>query len=81
MPSNRGVACIKRGEVNVQSIQFPVINYNCQLMQCIPRDKVKIAKAVNVTTITLDQAPNGYKDFDHGAVTNLVINSHEMIAA
>src|SRR6187431_1693875 len=47
--------------------QCPVKRYNRQLMQAILHDKIKIAKAVNVQTISLDEAPKGYKDFDRGA--------------
>ena len=36
-------------------------------MMAILHDKIKIAKAVNVTVIPLDEAPQGYKDFDKGA--------------
>ncbi len=61
--------------------QCPVMKYNRQLMQCILHDKIKIAKAVNVTTITLDEAPRGYKDFDKGAAKKFVIDPHGMIAA
>ena len=61
--------------------QCPVMKYNRQLMQCILHDKVQIAKAVNVTTITLDEAPKGYKDFDKGAAKKFVIDPHGMIAA
>src|SRR5437764_1571617 len=61
--------------------QCPVKKYNRQLMQCILHDKVKIAKAVNVTTISLDQAPKGYKDFDKGAAKKFVMDPHGMIAA
>lgn len=61
--------------------QCPVKKYNRQLMQCILHDKIKIAKAVNVQTITLDQAPKGYKDFDKGAARKFVIDPHGMIAA
>jgi glutathione-independent formaldehyde dehydrogenase len=61
--------------------QCPVMKYNRALMQCILHDKIKIAKAVNVTTITLDQAPKGYKDFDKGAARKFVIDPHGMIAA
>src|SRR6201981_3545780 len=43
------------------TVQCPGKKYNRQLMQCILHDKIKIAKAVNVKTITLDQAPKGYK--------------------
>src|SRR3954470_12088839 len=61
--------------------QCPVMKYNRSLMMCILHDKIKIAKAVNVTTITLDDAPKGYKDFDKGAAKKFVIDPHEMIAA
>jgi glutathione-independent formaldehyde dehydrogenase len=61
--------------------QCPVMRYNRALMQCILHDKIKIAKAVNVTTITLDQAPKGYKDFDKGAAKKFVIDPHGSIAA
>jgi glutathione-independent formaldehyde dehydrogenase len=61
--------------------QCPVMKYNRQLMQCILHDKIQIAKAVNVQTITLDQAPQGYKDFDKGAAKKFVIDPHGTIAA
>lgn len=61
--------------------QCPVMKYNRALMQCILHDKVKIAKAVNVTTITLDDAPKGYHDFDKGAARKYVIDPHGMVAA
>src|SRR6267142_2753764 len=56
--------------------QCPVLKYNRQLMQCILHDKIKIAKNVNVQTISLDEAPKGYKDFDKGAATKFVIDPH-----
>src|SRR5439155_1682405 len=37
--------------------QCPVMKYHRQLMQAILHDKVKIAKAVNVSVISLDDAP------------------------
>ncbi len=61
--------------------QCPVIRYNRQLMQAILHDKIQIAKAVNVTMISLDQAPQGYKDFDKGAAKKFVIDPHGMVAA
>lgn len=61
--------------------QCPVMKYHRQLMNAILYDKIQIAKAVNVTTITLDQSPSGYKDFDHGAARKYVIDPHGMIPA
>ena len=60
--------------------QCPVLKYNRQLMQAILYDKIKIAKAVNVTVITLDDAPQGYKDFDKGAAKKFVIDPHHVLA-
>ncbi len=61
--------------------QCPVMKYHRQLMQCILYDKIQIAKAVNVSIISLDQAPEGYKDFDQGAAKKFVIDPHGMVAA
>jgi glutathione-independent formaldehyde dehydrogenase len=61
--------------------QCPVMKYNRALMQCILHDKVQIAKNVNVTVISLDKAPQGYKDFDKGAARKYVLDPHGMIAA
>ncbi|WP_305857363.1 formaldehyde dehydrogenase, glutathione-independent [Balneatrix alpica] len=60
--------------------QCPVMKYHRQLMQSILFDKVQIAKAVNVQVISLDQAPNGYAEFDGGAATKYVIDPHGMVA-
>ncbi len=59
--------------------QCPVMRYNRQLMQAILHDKVQVAKAVNVTLISLDQAPQGYKDFDKGAAKKFVIDPNGML--
>ncbi len=60
--------------------QCPVMKYHRQLMQAILYDKIDIAKAVNVQTITLDEAPKGYDDFDKGAAKKYVIDPHAMIS-
>ncbi len=61
--------------------QCPVKRYNRQLMNLILADKAHIAKAVNATTIRLDEAPRGYQEFDHGAAKKYVIDPHGMVAA
>jgi glutathione-independent formaldehyde dehydrogenase len=61
--------------------QCPVMKYNRALMMAILHDKIQIAKAVNVTTISLDEAVKGYRDFDKGAAKKFVIDPHGMIAA
>jgi glutathione-independent formaldehyde dehydrogenase len=59
--------------------QCPVMKYNRQLMMAILHDKTQIAKAVNATTISLDEAPKGYKDFDKGAAKKFIIDPHGMV--
>src|SRR5947208_11474998 len=59
--------------------QCPVMRYNRQLMMAILNDKVQIAKAVNATVISLDDAPKGYVDFDKGAAKKFVLNPNGLI--
>jgi glutathione-independent formaldehyde dehydrogenase len=61
--------------------QCPVLTYNRQLMQAILHDRVQIAKAVNATVISLDEAPQGYKDFDKGAAKKFIIDPHGSVKA
>jgi glutathione-independent formaldehyde dehydrogenase len=61
--------------------QCPVMRYHRGLMNAILNDRVEIAKAVNATVITLDEAPQGYKDFDSGVARKYVLNPNELIAA
>jgi glutathione-independent formaldehyde dehydrogenase len=61
--------------------QCPVMKYHRQLMQAILYGKTQPAKAVNVTIISLDQAAQGYKDFDKGAAKKFVIDPHKMVKA
>ena len=60
--------------------QCPVLRYNRQLMMAILHNKIQIAKAVNATVITLDQAPQGYQDFDKGAAKKFIIDPHGVVA-
>ncbi len=61
--------------------QCPVKRYNRLLMQMILNDKAQIAKAVNATVVSLDDAPQGYQDFDQGAAKKFVLDPHGMVAA
>jgi glutathione-independent formaldehyde dehydrogenase len=61
--------------------QCPVMRYNRQLMMAILHDRVQIAKAVNATVIPLEQAPQGYQDFDKGAARKFVLNPHGLVPA
>jgi glutathione-independent formaldehyde dehydrogenase len=59
--------------------QTPVLKYNRQLMQAILWDKLPIAKIVNVKVIDLEQAPEGYKNFDAGVASKFVIDPHRQL--
>src|ERR687897_34809 len=59
--------------------QCPVMRYHRGLMQMILHDRAHIAKAVNATVVTLDDAPQGYKDFDKGAAKKFVLNPNDLI--
>ena len=59
--------------------QTPVMKYHRALMNAILYDKVHPAKACGVQMITLDDAPKGYSDFDHGAAKKFVIDPHKMV--
>jgi glutathione-independent formaldehyde dehydrogenase len=61
--------------------QCPVMRYHRGLMQMILHDKAQIAKAVNATVISLDEAPQGYADFDSGVAKKFVLNPHGLIKA
>jgi glutathione-independent formaldehyde dehydrogenase len=59
--------------------QCPVMRYNRQLMMAILHDRTQIAKNVNATVIPIDEAPQGYADFDKGAARKYVLNPNDMI--
>jgi glutathione-independent formaldehyde dehydrogenase len=50
-------------------------------MQAILWDRIKIAQAVGVQVISLDDAPTGYAQFDQGAAKKFVIDPHRMLKA
>jgi len=61
--------------------QCPVMRYNRRLMMAILHDKVQIARNVNATVIPLDQAPQGYADFDKGAAKKFILDPHGLVSA
>ncbi|CAM3916833.1 formaldehyde dehydrogenase, glutathione-independent [Alkalicoccus chagannorensis] len=56
--------------------QTPVMQYHRYLMKSIMSGRAQIAKAVNATVISLDDAPRGYQEFDGGASKKFVIDPH-----
>src|SRR4029453_12097023 len=63
----------------LQTGQCPVMKYNRQLMMAILHDKVRIADNVNATVISLDEAPQGYQDFDKGAAKKYILDPNGMV--
>jgi glutathione-independent formaldehyde dehydrogenase len=61
--------------------QCPVMRYNRQLMMAILHDRAQIARNVGATVIPLEQAPQGYEDFDKGAARKYVLDPNQMIPA
>ena len=61
--------------------QCPVMKYNRGLMMAILHDKVTIGKNVNAKSITLDDAPRGYAEFDAGGATKYVLDPNGYLAA
>src|SRR5271170_591699 len=59
--------------------QTPVLKYNRQLMQAILHDRLPIAKIVNATVISLNDAPTGYKDFDSGVAKKFVLDPNGLL--
>src|SRR6478752_3339502 len=61
--------------------QCPVMRYNRRLMMAILHDKVQFSNAVNATAIPLEDAPQGYAEFDAGAATKFVLNPNGYVKA
>ena len=82
--AQQGSLSLRIGLGWARSLQFttgqaPVMRYNWGLMQMILNDRAHIGKAVNATVISLDDAPQGYKDFDSGAARKYVLDPHGLI--
>jgi glutathione-independent formaldehyde dehydrogenase len=60
--------------------QCPVMRYHRGLMKAILQERCQIAKAVNATVISLDDAPRGYQDFDSGVSKKFVLDPHNKLA-
>jgi glutathione-independent formaldehyde dehydrogenase len=77
--SKKGILKVRFGKGWSKSLHFhtgqaPVLRYNRQLMMAILHDRLPIAKIVNATIISLDDAPQGYKDFDRGVAKKFVLD-------
>ena len=82
--SKNGILKVRFGKGWSKSLHFhtgqaPVLQYNRSLMQAILHDRLPIAKIVNATVITLDEAPKGYADFDKGAAKKFILDPHGLV--
>lgn len=59
--------------------QTPVVQYNRQLMQAILHDRLNIADIVNAQIISLEDAPQGYQQFDSGIASKFVLDPHGLL--
>ncbi len=55
------------------------MRYHRGLMMAILSERCQIAKAVNATVISLDDAPDGYRDFDSGVAKKFVLDPHGLL--
>jgi glutathione-independent formaldehyde dehydrogenase len=79
--TGKGIFDLNLGSVWGKSLRFgmgqaPVMKYHRELMWAILEERIRPAKAVNVTVISLDDAPKGYAEFNHGAAHKFVIDPH-----
>ncbi|WP_018156932.1 formaldehyde dehydrogenase, glutathione-independent [Demetria terragena] len=61
--------------------QCPVMRYNHSLMEAILGGRADIAKNVGAKLLPLEEAPQGYRDFDQGASVKYILDPHGLAAA
>jgi glutathione-independent formaldehyde dehydrogenase len=59
--------------------QCPVMKYHRELMEAILHERLHPGQFLNVTPISLDQAPQAYKDFAKGVAKKFVFDPHGMV--
>lgn len=67
--------------LTISTGQVPVLRYNRQLMTAILFDRVKLSRILNTTVISLDEAPEAYRQFEQGAPQKFVFNPHGVLKA
>ena len=56
--------------------QCPVMKFHRELMQSILHNRLKVADALNVRVIKLEDAPEAYNKFSHGEPVKYIIDPH-----
>jgi len=64
---------------HIQTGMAPIGRYNYQIMQAILRGRISMKTIMNPQVISLDEAPQAYKDFSDGSSKKLIIDPHGMI--
>jgi glutathione-independent formaldehyde dehydrogenase len=82
--ARHGTVALRLGSGWAKSLSFatgqtPTMQYNRMLREAILHDRVPIARNVNATVIPLDDAPEGYGEFDAGAPKKFVLDPHGML--
>jgi len=60
--------------------QCPVMMYNRELMRCILAGRLHVAKYLNPTVISLDQAPEAFRNFMGGAARKYFVDPNGLLA-
>jgi glutathione-independent formaldehyde dehydrogenase len=55
------------------------MQYNRALREAILHDRVHIARNVNATVLPLDEAPQGYEEFDRAEAKKFVLDPHGLL--
>jgi len=59
--------------------QCPVKRYNRNLMKSIQYDRLSVSKLLNTKIISLEEAPEAYKEFNKGVGVKFIIDPHGII--
>eukprot|EP00698_Gefionella_okellyi_P001771 TRINITY_DN11624_c0_g1_i1.p1 TRINITY_DN11624_c0_g1~~TRINITY_DN11624_c0_g1_i1.p1 ORF type:complete len:406 (-),score=97.70 TRINITY_DN11624_c0_g1_i1:6-1223(-) len=60
--------------------QCPVMRYNERLLTAILAGKTRLSEIVNATVISLDEAPQAYREFVEGVPKKFIIDVHGMLS-
>ena len=81
----KGLLSLSFGTAWTKSIKFemgqcPVMKFHRELLQSILHSRIKVADALNVKVIRLEEAPEAYKRFSQGEAVKYVIDPHGYLA-
>jgi len=59
--------------------QCPVKRYNRNLMKAIQYDQLSVSKLLNTKIISMEEAPEAYKEFNEGVGVKFILDPHGII--